>query len=217
MTGTHAPARRTGRRRLIASVGTLLVAGTLVSSAAFVDQANLNLGGAGIGFPYTFDIGVVLPDGTVEQADTDAGFDWTVDGSETLVPGGSVTTTIPVFNNTPTLSSDTVFKVVLRNGDGTVAPGVPNITPFLRFTAQDQAGTALFTDATWDAASGAVGLLQARGSDALDAGASYTAGAAGSEGTITLTINYLDAPGVEALNGGQAALAVRIDATSVTP
>lgn len=216
MTGTHAPARRTGRLRLVASAGVLLAAGALVSSAAYVDQANLNLGG-GIGFPHAFDVGLVLPDGTVEQADTDAGFDWAVTGAETLVPGGSVTTTVPVFNNTPTLAADTVVQVVLRNGDGTVNPGVPNITPFLRFTAQDQDGTVLFEDATWDAAHGAVGLLTPRGSGSLAAGDTYAPGASGSEGSVTLTVEYLDEPGVEALNGGQAALALRFDATSVTP
>lgn len=217
MTGRHAQRRRSGRARLAASAGILLTAGTLVSSAAYVDEANLNLAGTGIGFPYAFDIGAVLPDGTVEQADTDAGFDWVVTGAEALVPGGSVTTTVPVFNNTPTLAADTVVEVVLRNGDGTVAAGVPNITPFLRFTAQDQDGTVLFTDVSWDAASGSLGLLAPRGADALSAGDLYAPGAAGSEGAVTLTIDYVDEPGVEDLNGGQAALALRFDATSVAP
>jgi len=208
---------RSGRRRLAVSAGVLLLAGTLVSSAAFVDQATLNLGGGGIGFPYTFDIGAVLPDGTVEQADTDAGYDWVVDGAQTLVPGGSVSTTVPVFNNTPTLAADTTVEVVLRNGDGTVAAGIPNITPFLRFSATDQAGTALFTDVTWDAARATLGLLAPRGAAELSAGDAYTAGQVGSEGAVTLTIDYLDVPGVEAFNGGQAALALRFDATSVAP
>lgn len=217
MSGAQAQRRRSGRLRLVASAGVLLAAGTLVSSAAYVDEATLTLGDTGIGFPYTFDIGAVLPDGTVVQADSDAGVDWVVAGAATLVPGGSVTTTVPVFNNTPTLAADTVVEVVLRNGDGSVAPGVPNITPFLRFTAQDQDGTVLFEDVTWDAASAPVGLLAPRGTDAVTAGDTYAAGATGSEGQITLTIDYLDEPGVEELNGGQSALALRFDATSVAP
>lgn len=217
MTGAHAQGRPNGRRRLIASAGVLLAASTLVSSAAYVDEANLNVGNVGVGFAGTFDIGVVLPDGTVEQADTDTGFDWTVEGAERLVPGGSVTTTIPVFNNTPNLAADTVFEVVLRNGDGSVATDIPNITPYLRFTAQDSGGAVLFSEATWDTARGPVGLLTARGTDPQAPGDPYVPGAQGSGNEITLTIDYLDAPGVEDFNGGQAALSVRFDATSVTP
>lgn len=208
---------RTGRRRLGAATGVLLVAGTVVSSASYTDEATLGLAGAGIGFPHTFAIGVVAADGTAEPADAEAGVEWLVEGAGTLVPGRSVSTVVQVFNNTPTLDADTVLEVVARGGDGAVAEAIPNITPHLRLSAQDQDGVVLFSDVPWEQARGSVGRLVARGSGSLAAGEPYTAGPAGSERQITLTIDYLDEPGVEALNGGQAALSLRIDATSVTP
>lgn len=187
-----------------------------VTTAAYNDQANLNLGAEGIGFAHRFDIGVVLPDGTVQQADDPEGVDWAVEGASTLVPGRSVTTSIPVFNNTPTLDADTTFEVVLRNTDGSVAPATPNITPHLRFTAEID-GAVLFSNVPWSDAHGALGELAARGSSALTEGDAYIAGAVDSERSLDLTITYLDEPGVEALNGGQSALSVRFNAQSVKP
>ncbi|MDQ1129963.1 hypothetical protein [Microbacterium sp. SORGH_AS_0888] len=215
--------RRTRRRTATAALrvglafGAVAITGLALSSAAYTDRANLNLGGAGIGFDGRFDIGVVLPDGTVEQADGPTGYDWIVAGAEELVPGHSVTTEIPVFNNTERLAADTTVSVVLRNGDGTVAPGVPNITSFLRFSAVDDAGTTLFTDATWDQAHASLGALEVRGAAALAQGDAYVAGQVDSARTVTLTIAYRDDPGVEDYNGGQAALAVRFDAASERP
>lgn len=208
---------RSGTIGLSLAAGVILLAtGGMVTAAAYSDQANMNLGAEGIGFPYRFDIALVSADGTVRQADTPQGVDWEVPGADDLVPGHSVTTTIPVFNNTPTLSSDTSFEVVLRNTDGTVAAGIPNITPHLRFTAEVD-GTALFTDVTWDQARGELGVLAPRGSDALAGGDAYSAGPAGTERELTLTVTYVDEAGVELLNGGQSALAVRFDGESVTP
>lgn len=191
-----------------------------VTSAAYNDTADLNVGNgtaaSGIGSPDRFDLGIVRADNVVIQADAAGGADWVVPGAATLVPGHSVTTDIPVFNNTPKLRAATTFKVVLRNTDGTVA-GRPNITPFLRFTAKKADGTVLFTGKTYDQATASLGTLGARGAAALVAGATYSAGAAGASDTVTLTITYLDVAGVEALNGGQSAVSVRFDATSVSP
>ncbi|MFC6356465.1 hypothetical protein [Luethyella okanaganae] len=210
--------KRTGTKRILLASGALLGIGALFTAAAYNDTANLNLGSgtssSGIGYPNRFDIGIVLPDNTVEQADTASGFDWTIAGSDQLVPGSSITTTIPVFNNTPDLRAAVDFKVLLRNTDGSVGPGVPNITRFLRFTASRN-GTALFSDVTWNAASGTLGTLAARGSTALAEGAVYTNGAAGSSTPLILKISYLDVPGVEAYNGGRSALRLRFNASSV--
>lgn len=189
---------------------------TSVTAASLSDQANLNIGESGIGSGDRFDIGVVLPSGTVEQADPPRGFDWVVGGSQELTPGHSVTTTIPVFNNTPKLNAATSFEILLRNGDGAVSTSVPNITEFLRFTAEVD-GQVLFQDVTWDAAQGVVGTLTARGSAPLAEGDTYTAGPSGSEQSVLLTITYLDVAGVEAFNGGQSALSLRFMAESVKP
>lgn len=209
------PRRRSGRIRLILAAG-LVTLGAVgaVTMAAYTDRANLNIGTDGIGFPDRFDIGVVMPDGTVEQATAPQGVDWVVSGAYDLLPGHAVTTSIPVFNNTPTLGADTTFAVVLRNTDGSVDAATPNITPYLRFTASVN-GTVLFSDVPWDQAVGDLGVLTSRGDVALTQGDTYTAGTAGSEQTLVLTITYLDVPGVENFNGGQAALAVRFAATSV--
>lgn len=220
------PPRRTRLKMIAAAVAVGVgsvcsVAAPGITSAAMTDRADLNLGNgaadSGIGFPDVFDIGVVLPNDTVEDADGPGGFDWTVPEAATLVPGHSVTTTIPVFNNTPTLGADTTFEIVLRNGDGQTAAGVPNITEFLRFTAEDDSGDLLFADVSWSDARASLGVLDPRGTAALAPGDGFTAGDAGSADAVTLIIDYPDVAGVEAYNGGQSAFSVRFDATSTAP
>ncbi|MBP6685437.1 MAG: hypothetical protein KA158_08430 [Leucobacter sp.] len=210
---------RFSRRASILGVAGLAGAGvavalTATTMAALSDEANLNVGAAGVGSSHAFDIGVVVPGGTVEQADGDDGFDWEVPGAQELIPGHALTTEIPVFNNTPKLGAATSFRVVLRNGDGSVAPGTPNITPHLRFTAK-VSGVEVFSDVAWEEARGSLGQLVARDAAPLSQGDAYVAGPAGSEERLELTIVYLDEAGVEELNGGQSALAVRFDAESV--
>lgn len=208
---------RSGRLRVVLTAGVLAAATVAVTSAAATDFARLNIVGDAIGPLERFDIGLVRDNGTVEQADTEAGFDWAVPGAADLVPGRSVETTIPVFNNSPTFKADTSFKVILRNGDGTVAAGVPNILPFLRFSATDEKGTVIFSDVAWDQAKGQLGMLEPRWGAALNQGDTYTPAAEGSEKKLKLTIKYVDGPGVETYNGGQAAIAVHFDAASVAP
>lgn len=208
---------RTGQLRLVLTAGVLAMAAMAVTSAAATDFARLNIVGDSLIESPQFDIGVVRDNGTVEQADTEAGFDWAVAGAADLVPGKSVATTIPVFNNTSNLKADTNFKIVLRNGDGTVGAGIPNILPFLRFTATDEGGKAIFSDVPWDQAKGALGVLEPRWGAILNQGDTYTRAADGSAKKLNLKITYLDGPGVENYNGGQAAIALHFDATSVAP
>ncbi|GMA29089.1 hypothetical protein [Arenivirga flava] len=189
----------------------LLAAGT--TGAAHTDGARLGLGGAGIGPSERFDIGLVSQ-GRALQADLPSGAPWAVPGAGELVPGRTITTELPVFNNTPRLLADTAIAIVAREG-GT-GDGVPDITPFLRFTATLASGAVLFEDAVLADASGSLGALAPRGAPPLDGGEAFTPGEPGSLDTITLSIEYLDEPGVEALNGGQSALSLRFDAGSVT-
>ncbi len=205
--------RASGRKRALLAGGTLLLVGAVATAAAFTDWANLNLGGEGIGNSNRFDIGVVLADDTVEQADSDAGYDWIIDGSDGLIPGGEISTSIPVFNNTRNMRAMVSFETQLLNGDGSVG-SQPNITKFLRFSAAID-GTELFADLPWDQAGGELGTLAARGSDPLSQGGVYVAGAEGSEATLDLTIAYLDEPETVDYNGGQSALRLRFDAESV--
>lgn len=211
-----------GRRILggMSSVGAVVlvaaVATVTVSAAAYYDQANLNLTGDGIGSNNRFDIAVVLPDGTIVQADHPDGFDWAVPDAEELVPGHEVVTDIPVFNNSAGLGADVTLAVKVRNGDGSVGTA-PNITGLLRFTAKLSDGTVLFADATLAGATASVGVLAKRGTEPLDEGDAYTPGDVGSEEVITLIVEYPNVTGVEDYNGGQSALALHLDAESVAP
>lgn len=209
--------QRVGRLRLVLTAGVLTAATVAGTSASATDFARLNFVGDRLVESPRFDIGVVRDNGTVEQADKDAGFDWVVAGAADLVPGKSVATTIPVFNNTSNLKGDTSFQIVLRNGDGRVAAGVPDILPFLRFSAMDENSKVIFSDVTWDQAKGALGVLEPRWGAVLTQGEKYTPAAAGSEKKLNLTIKYVDGPGVENYNGGQTAIAVRFDALSAAP
>lgn len=212
-----APSVRT-RRKLAVTLagGALVAAGIGMTSATYHDQANLNLGNAGIGFPGRFDIALVLPDGTVEQADRAGGYDWAIEDADQLVPGRSITTTLPVFNNTEALAARTTFRVVTRTNDGSVGPGVPNITERLRFEARSSSGV-LFTDVPIAKANADLGVLAPRGTGALTEGDEYSTGDEGAAERITLKITFPHAPGDDAFNGGQAALSVRFDAESAQP
>ena len=214
---TFGDVRKAGRVKLVLTAGVLVAATVAVTGATSTDFARLNFVGATLVESPRFDIGIVRADGAVEQADKDGGFDWAVAGASDLVPGKSVSTTIPVFNNTYNLKADTSFQVVLRNGDGRVAPGVPIILPFLRFTATDETNKVIFTDVTWDQAKGALGVMEPRWGAVLNNGEQFTPAASGSAKKLNLTIKYIDGPGVENYNGGQAALSVRFDAVSAAP
>ncbi|SDQ49948.1 hypothetical protein [Leucobacter chromiiresistens] len=191
----------------------LTVAGATVTAAALQDDARLNV--TAVGFDGVFDVGVVTPEGTVEQADGDAPYLYPFPAGATLLPGGSVTAEIPVFNNTNGLAAATDFQVQLLNEDGRVDAATPNITPFIRFSAVNPAGELIFENVTWDQAKGSLGVLSSRGAEPLSPGASFTEGADGSKGVLALTVSYLDADGVRELNGGQSAFAIRFDASSV--
>ncbi|MGC4151979.1 MAG: hypothetical protein QM628_02720 [Propionicimonas sp.] len=196
-----------GAGALVAAVATIAV-----SAAAYYDHANMNLGMDGIGSNNRFDIAVVKADDTVIQADAPAGVNWAIPGSDKLVPGRSVTTDIPVFNNSPALGADVVMTV-LADGDGSVGTA-PNITSLLLFSAELSDGTSLFSEVSLAQASASMGTLVARGADALEEGDAYTPGEAGSEEVVTLTVAYPDENGVEDYNGGQSALRIRFDAES---
>ncbi len=209
---TRAPRRPGSLRAGIAGIGLVVLMSAGATAAGYTDEAALGLGG--IGSTERFDIGVVSQ-GTALQADLPTGAPWAVTGADALVPGRTITTEVPVFNNTSRLLADATLSIVAR--DGGVGSGVPDITPHLRFTATLADDSILFEDAELAEASGGIGALAARGTVPLAGGDPFTPGAPGSLDTITLSIEYLDEPGVEALNGGQSALSLRLDASSVAP
>lgn len=194
----------------------LTLGGFGLTGASFTDIGNVNVGGAGgrIGSTDAFDLALVDQQGRVLQADGPSGAQWAVPGADTLLPGHSVTTNVRVFNNSRRLPADLEVSIVPRNGDGRVSASVPNITPHLRFTATLSDGTVLFEDATLADAGAVLPTLAAGARASQQETSTYVTGATGSSSRITLTIDYLDEPGVELLNGGQAAIGIRFDATS---
>ncbi|WP_157993015.1 hypothetical protein [Leucobacter luti] len=214
--------KMSGKARAALAVGSLLGVAALATTAAFTDFANINLGsgGEGIGSSSKFDIAVVDTDDTVLQADTEAGVDWVIPGADSFVPGRTLTTTIPVFNNSKTITGD-LSVVVEAIGDGSIGTS-PNIMKFLKFSATDTStGTVLFGDpadptAGVDLASAEAEIadVAARGADSLAEGDAYVSGANGSEHTIELQVHFTDEPETADYNGGQAALRVHIDAQS---
>ena len=113
--------KKNGRKRGIAAAGMLLVAGVLVTSAAFTDFANINLNGgtAGSGIgpgadnAFALMVAATNPDGSPKvdgsgnvadadwvRANTAAGIDYLLTGIDELAPGsGTATVTIPLKNN----------------------------------------------------------------------------------------------------------------------
>lgn len=215
------PRRRGGWRIALAS-GALLSIGTLVTWASFSDAALLNLGasGEGVGSASKFDIAVVDPDGTVQQADPSAGLTWEIAHAASFVPGRTLTTEIPVFNNSKTYDGELSITVEAI-GDGSVGDS-PNIMRFMRFSAQDQESGDVIFGTPGDPTGGVplaeaaalIGDLAARGEASLDEGAPYAPGAAGSERVIELLMHYTDAPETADYNGGQTAIRVLFDAQS---
>lgn len=222
--------RRPPRRRvLLATVaaGTLaLTAGLLTigqTVSAFTDQAALDVGPDGIGSE-PFDIVSILPSGNVAQALPGQGVTVPIPGDDSLVPGGTLTVSLGVANNSPSLAAAVTVAVRPSDADGTgQVDGSPNITPFLRVTVVDTTtGQLLVGGSAADPSQGAavadasavIGRLPARGSPALADGSPWLSGSDGSRHDLTITLFYVDTPETSAYNGGKTALEVEFDGTS---
>ncbi|MFC4223905.1 hypothetical protein [Lysinibacter cavernae] len=218
---------KTGRKRFILAIGSLIGVGILATSAAFTDNAYLNLGGAaGLGDASPYSIALVDASNKVVQAKPLAGnkaaaVNWPITNADKMVPGSTVSTAITVFNNSKNADSTLKVTVGKLNGDGKVGTA-PNITQFLRFTATAKIGAGadipLFTNATAETATanlGASNILNARGIVAQQDGATYIPGGVPtSKAVVTLTITYLDVPETVNYNGGQSGLQLIFDGTT---
>lgn len=198
---------------LLGLCGALALGGIGATGASFTDLANAGLG-SGLGSPDPFDIAVVDGQGRVLQAGGPDGAEWAIPGADELLPGHAVTTAVTVFNNSPRLPAELELSIVPRTGGTQVSPSVPDITPHLRFTATLPDGTVLFEDVALAGATAALPALDRSDRAAQAEAAIHEPAATASSTAVTLTIDYLDEPGVESLNGGQSALALRFDATS---
>lgn len=218
---TFRPRGRGGVRAALAG-GVLLGGGALLTWATYSDVANLNLGsgGEGIGSSSKFDIAIVDADGIVQQADSDEGVEWPISNAESFVPGRTISTAVPVFNNSKTFSGE-LSLTVEPVGEGAVGDA-PNITKFILFSAVDgTSGDVIFGDPENPRkglpiadASAVVGTLAARGGNSLAQGDTYVAGAEGAERTVEVIMHYADTAETANYNGGQTALRVRFDAQS---
>jgi hypothetical protein len=186
---------------------------TTTTSAAQNDQANVNLSSIAI---LRFAVGVLNPDGTVAEASTDAPLPLRFDNGSQLIPGGSASTELLVFNNSERLTN-LVSLAVETIGDGSVdidGTTHPNITKFLRFTVSDEDGNTLLDRVAVDDATLALPTLAARERAELEPGDRFTAGADGSAMTLRIRIDYVDSPETINYVTGLSALALVLQATS---
>ncbi|WP_187365085.1 hypothetical protein [Cellulosimicrobium cellulans] len=213
------PPRWPARRRLapLAAFALVLVAGTVATAAAFTDAAHLNLGTEGVGSADPFEIVLVDAGGVAHDAEPGAPMPVDVPDRDALVPGRTVQSQVRVAANHPELAADVLATVA-----GEAVAGTPDITPYLRVTVLGPGGEVLLGTGPDDPQGGVplgatadLGVLAARAADPVEDGEPWTAGAAGSDTTLTLLVHYLEDPATTALNGGQAHLTVRFDATSV--
>ncbi|MFZ4895388.1 hypothetical protein ACL9RL_13135 [Plantibacter sp. Mn2098] len=207
--------RRIIPRTRIAAIPLLLLVlfgGLGVTSAVMTQRANVNVAGIGTG---RFEHGVVSSAGLAQAASADAPYALSVDGAETLLPGGAVTADVTVFNNSPTVAS-TLDVFVEARGDGAVG-SAPNITPHLRLSVFDEDGTVLL-----DGAGVGTGLdtrvqLAARGQESIRPGEAFRAGAEGSVRTLRVQIAFERTAESVRLGGGLAGLDLRLVGTSTVP
>lgn len=219
---------KTGKKRFILAVGSLIGVAVLATSAAFTDNAYVNLGGSGgLGDASKFDIALLdSANGNriIQSKAPGAILNHPITNADKMVPGSIVSTVINVVNNSK--NADSTLKVTIDAPNGGQVGSAPNITQFLRFTATyklDGAGAAqpLFSDVTLAQANATLGgtnpvRLKARGVDSQADGAVYAAAAANGRAEITLTIEYREAAGTEAYNGGQSALQMIFDGTTIS-
>lgn len=201
---------------LVAAIALLagVPAGTLATSAAFTDEARLDLGSGGLGSSAAFDVVLVADDGTARQAPDGDPLAVAVPGADGLVPGRTLEVAVRVANNHPHLRAALALEVT-----GAPVAGTPDITPWLRVTVLDADGVPVL--GTGDPAAGvplgtagAAGVLAARGVEGVADGAAWSPGSAGSDRAYRVLVHYLEDPATEPLNGGRALLTVRVAAES---
>ncbi|QZN86814.1 hypothetical protein [Cellulomonas sp. C5510] len=218
-TTRHARSRR--RTSLVALVGTTVVTAavlgtTALTAASYTDEAHLGLGTAGVGSAQPFDVVLLAADGTVHQAAPGTPLPLDLPDHDQLVPGRTVDATLRVANNHPDIASAVSATLAAEP-----VPGTPDITPFLRVTVLAEDGTVLLGSGADRPQDGArpgtpadLGTLAPRGAEPLPDAGAWLDAAPGSVTSLTIRVHLLDDPATEALNGAQAHLTARLDATS---
>ncbi|VTR76308.1 hypothetical protein [Cellulomonas hominis] len=220
----RARARRRPTRRQTVGIAVVLALGlaagmafgTATTAATPTDAARLGVGTGGVGSADPFDLVLVDAAGAAHDAAPGTALPLKLPGADALVPGRTVEATVQVANNHPALSAALIARV------GAVpVPGTPDITPHLRVTLLDADGQVLLggpagrpQDGGPLGAPAGLAALAARGAPPVTHGSLWIAGADGSATAVTVRVHLLDVPATSALNGGQASLTIRFDATS---
>lgn len=206
---------------LIAALGALTLTAAVmvtasVTSAAQTDQANVNL--SSVAIP-KFGVGVVDRDGVVAAATEDSPLPLRFEHGSELIPGGTATATLTVFNNSERLANSTDLHIA-PIGDGSVTidgQTRPNITQFLRFTIKDAAGTVLLRAAPIAQAGIVLPELAPRGDEELEPGDTFEGGADESTTTLTIEIQYVNYPETADYVTGRSAIGISLHSTSAAP
>lgn len=209
---TPATETASGRKRLYVASGTALAAAALLTAAAFLDVANINVAagsgfGVGDGTHFALEVadvddkGIVVPPvgdlGWVSASGAE-GISYELPGADALEPGESVNIDIPVRNASQTLGA--ALSVGFRSLDTVPSP----VADILLFSVE-------FTDADGDT----VPLLA--GVSLADANAALTEVIdAGVDGTFNVKVGLPEKVDV-AFQGQTTNLRFVIDAASVTP
>jgi hypothetical protein len=156
---TESP-KKSGRKRAIIAIGSLLGAGALVTAAVFVDTANINVGaqGGGIGSidnSFILQVADVDADGNPVSPESESdwisanspeGVSYHLPGAESLTPGESSTVGIPVRNASPKLAA--ALRVGIENRDALGDQTLVNALRFtIAFTDSDSGRTVLVSNA----------------------------------------------------------------------
>lgn len=201
---------------LIIAASLAIAAATAIAvttSAARNDKANINLNN--ISIP-TFAVGVIDPDRRVAEASVDVPLPLLVDNGAQLIPGGTATASLNIFNNSETLFN-TISARITTVGDGTVTidgTAHPNITKFLRFTVVDAAGAVLVDNVAIDDAVFTLPTLRPRGAPAVPVGEVLTSVPVGTYALLRIRIDYIDDPETRDYLTGLSALTLVLDSTS---
>lgn len=188
------------------------VTGVSVTAAAFRDRAHLT---TSVGSSTPFALVLVDAEGLTRPAPVDAPLVVPVDGADALVPGRTVSVPLTVANNHPDIAAAIGLTLTAERVDQT-----PDLTPELRYSVLAADGTPLVggddpADGLPVGQRSELGGLAARGAPAAGPDTPWTGGAEGSTITVVLRLHLLDGPQTEALNGGQVAVSVTVDGTSV--
>lgn len=139
---------RKRRRKAIIAWGALAGIAALITTAAFTDQAFLNLGSNGIGgsdSTYSIQVGATDADGVFvdgwQEADDPAGVPIRLDGAEAVFPGSDpVRVVIPVRNASPHFDSSLAVSLA-RLTDTAENVTDPDYLTSLRFSVAQPATT----------------------------------------------------------------------------